>query len=103
MRINLETGRMPAPIPVATESVPGIKSGKNSEGSEFADSMRLAFHKVEAAAQDADRAAEDLIQGRVDIHEAMVTMEKADLMLQLGTTVRNKLLDAYHKLMSAGN
>lgn len=57
--------------------------------------------KADSLAQESDRASQDLMTGEIEIHEAMVQMEKADLMLKLGATVRNKVLDAYQQLLSS--
>lgn len=57
--------------------------------------------EADSVAKQADVAASGLMSGQVEIHEAMIQMEKADLMLKLGTTVRNKLLDAYQQLLSS--
>ena len=98
MNVNLERpfidGQLPIGRPAATPA-PG-KSG--SVGESFAE----ALGEVGRVTKQADQAADGLIDGSVDIHEAMVCMEKADLMLKLGTTVRNKLLDAYQQLMNSG-
>lgn len=100
-KIDFETGRVALGLPKPPQIDPIPDTASDDGG--FAARMRDAFGQLETATHNADTAAEDLVQGRIDIHEAMVTMEKADLMLQLGVTVRDKLLDAYHKLMSAGN
>ncbi|TPV95476.1 MAG: flagellar hook-basal body complex protein FliE [Myxococcales bacterium FL481] len=98
-KVDLESGR----VLLGEVTPPRIAPEPTGDDGEFAQRMRAAFGQLETATRDADTAAEDLVQGRLDIHEAMVTMEKADLMLHLGVTVRDKLLDAYHKLMTAGN
>jgi len=68
----------------------------SSEG--FGATLARSLDAAEAVAQDADTQAEGMVTGEVDIHEAMIAMEKADLVLKLGATVRNKLLDAYRQL-----
>ena len=40
-----------------------------------------------------------MIDGRGDVHEAMIAMQRADTMLQLTVQVRNKLVQAYQDLM----
>lgn len=70
---------------------------KKSSGGGFDE----ALGAIESTAKGADQAADQLVAGEIDIHDAMVQMEKADLMLKLGTTVRNKLVDAYQQLMAS--
>lgn len=100
MKINLETGALnlqalrpeaPRPIEKNPEATKGAQKGA------FAD----ALEQADRIAQASDKAGADLMSGQVELHEAMVRMEKADLMLKLGTTVRNKLLDAYQQLLSS--
>jgi flagellar hook-basal body complex protein FliE len=48
----------------------------------------------------AERAMRDLSEGRpVELHEVMVTLEKARLGVQTFVQVRNKLVEAYQDLM----
>jgi flagellar hook-basal body complex protein FliE len=56
---------------------------------------------LEATTTKADAAGEGLVTGEVDLHEAMVAMEKADLVLRVAGTVRNKVIDAYQQLVQA--
>lgn len=98
MKVNLEKpfidGTQPFQRPQRTPKADG--------GSDFVTSFAQAVSDVSNVAKEADQAADGLVAGTVDMHEALVSMEKADLMLKLGTTVRNKLLDAYQQLMSSG-
>lgn len=91
--LNLEALRAQSPRPI--KKVQGAEKGTQS--SAFAKTLEHA----DRIAQESDQAGADLMSGQVELHEAMVRMEKADLMLKLGTTVRNKLLDAYQQLLSS--
>ena len=98
MKVNLERpfidGQLPIGRPIATPST--------TKGDAIGGSFAEAISEIGRVAKQADVAADGLVTGDVDIHEALVSMEKADLMLKLGTTVRNKLLDAYQQLMNSG-
>lgn len=73
-----------------------------SEGtSGFAGRLHDAMQALETTAAQSDATGEALVAGEVDIHEAMVAMEKADLVLRMAGTVRNKVIDAYQQLMQA--
>lgn len=97
MRIDLETGRIDlgraAPEPPT----------RTEKGKGFGEALGKAMSRIEDTTKAADQAVDDFVVGKVDLHEAMVSMEKADLMLKLGSQIRNKLLDAYQQLMNAGN
>lgn len=71
------------------------------ETSAFSTRLQDAMRALEATAAQSDATSEAMIAGEVDIHEAMVAMEKADLVLRIAGTVRNKVIDAYQQLMQA--
>jgi flagellar hook-basal body complex protein FliE len=92
IRLDLDrVGSLPTPEPTPTEPSTG-----------FGDQLRAAIGDLEEATAAADGSAEGLVAGEVGIHEAMVSMEKADIALRMGTTVRNKLLEAYRTLSQIG-
>lgn len=98
MKVNLERG----PLYSAPVRTPALEKPSNgAQSPDFARRMGKAFAAVESSAKASDQAADDLVAGKIDLHEALVQMEKADLTLKLGTTVRNKLLDAYQQLMNS--
>jgi len=100
MKVNLERAAVyPRPTPAVARPTPGGPSA--GEGPAFGSRIKQAFAAVESSAKASDQASDDLVAGKIDLHEALVQMEKADLTLKLGTTVRNKLLDAYQQLMNS--
>jgi flagellar hook-basal body complex protein FliE len=54
--------------------------------------------EVNGQQHQADSQVHDLLLGKVDLHEAMLALEKADLSLRLLVQVRNKLVKAYEEL-----
>jgi flagellar hook-basal body complex protein FliE len=98
MNVNLERPFIDGQLPIGRQAATPAPANGRSLGDTFAE----ALNEVGRVTKQADQAADGLVAGSVDIHEAMVSMEKADLMLKLGTTVRNKLLDAYQQLMNSG-
>jgi flagellar hook-basal body complex protein FliE len=65
----------------------------------FGAMLQSALQEVGDLQAQADRAARDLASGRkVDIHQTMIGMEKADLSFQLLMQVRNKLVAAYEEI-----
>lgn len=100
MKINLETGGLNLKALRSEPTPPIAKTPKAKQGVEKGAFAQI-LESADGIARSADQAGEQLMSGQVEIHEAMVRMEKADLMLKLGTTVRNKLLDAYQQLLSS--
>ncbi|RMG99987.1 MAG: flagellar hook-basal body complex protein FliE [Deltaproteobacteria bacterium] len=96
-RIDLETGLYTRP------TTPRIEPRATAEAKEadFGDALLDALAHADRIARSADQASEGLVRGTVSIHDAMIAMEKANLVLQFGTTVRNKLLEAYREIMNA--
>ena len=66
----------------------------------FSDMLRNSVDKVNEAQVQADTAIKEMVAGRnKNIHETMLTIEKADASLKLMMQVRNKILDAYREIM----
>lgn len=88
-------GDTPAALPIA-----GAGRSERSAG-DFAAQLATVIGDLDATATQADATSEGLVTGEVDIHEAMVAMEKADLALRVAGTVRTKIIDAYQQLLQA--
>ncbi|HAR43348.1 MAG TPA: flagellar hook-basal body complex protein FliE [Bdellovibrionales bacterium] len=66
----------------------------------FADVLQHSVEKVNTYQQQSDVAMKELVAGRTkNIHETMLTIERADTSLKLMMQVRNKILDAYREIM----
>lgn len=87
--------------PSAASAVAPAAERSGGTGSDFGARFEAALADLDATATAADATSERLVTGEVDIHEAMVAMEKADLALRVAGTVRTKVLDAYQQLMQA--
>ena len=92
--------------PLDLERLPKIQPSKLSSpdqetGKSMGSALANALQSAENVAKTSDQAGEDLMAGNIEIHEAMVRMEKADLMLKLGATVRSKVVEAYQKLLTS--
>ncbi len=71
-----------------------------SNGKTFSDVLRESVDKVNEYQTQADTAIKELIAGRSkNIHETMLSIERADSALKLAMSVRNKILDAYKEVM----
>jgi flagellar hook-basal body complex protein FliE len=65
----------------------------------FGESLGRLVGAVEATNTRANGAIADMIEGRGEVHDAMIALQRADLTLQLTVQVRNKLVQAYQEIM----
>lgn len=78
----------------------GMDAPAATGSASFSDLMTKSFDQVNDFQHQADRAVGELVAGRSkNIHETMLTIERADTSLKLMTQVRNKILDAYREIM----
>ncbi len=92
---EMQKNGMSVPSGGATEVSPSSENANT-----FSGMLRESFDKVNQYQHDADTATKELISGRSkNIHETMLTIERADSSLKLAMQVRNKILDAYREIM----
>ena len=48
---------------------------------------------------ESNRSVEQMLLGKMDIHQAMIAMEKAGISFSLLLQVRNKIITAYEEIM----
>lgn len=66
----------------------------------FGSTIKSALSEVNKLQTDADQLATKLAAGDpVEIHQAMISMQKASTALQFTIQVRNKVIDAYQEIM----
>jgi flagellar hook-basal body complex protein FliE len=71
----------------------------SASASGFGASLKDMISNVDGTANDANDAVGKMLDGTGDVHEAMIALQRADLMLQLTVQVRNKLVQAYQDVM----
>jgi flagellar hook-basal body complex protein FliE len=82
-----------------TSSLSGSSSA-GSSGTSFGETLKDAVKNVSDLQNGADDMANKLATGEpVEIHQAMLAMQKASMALQFTVQVRNKVLDAYQEIM----
>ncbi len=65
----------------------------------FMETLRGAMDQVNQLQETADTKVGALLQGNgMDVHSAMIAVEKADLSFQLMMQVRNKIVQAYQEV-----
>jgi flagellar hook-basal body complex protein FliE len=84
-----------AKTPLA-ETQPLQEKGKG----DFGVHLNKALGEVNELQQKADQAIQQLVgEGKGDLQETMVALEKADVSFRLMMQIRNKVLEAYQEIM----
>lgn len=83
----------------ATQSL-AAQTDQANASSPFADLITDAVGQVTQLEQQAQTAVTGLMTGTgVDVHQAMIATQKADLAFELVLAVRNKAVQAYQSVM----
>jgi flagellar hook-basal body complex protein FliE len=92
--LNISTGINPLPLkPVDTNPVA-------KAGSDFAKMIQSTINQTAEAEARGDKAIESLQTGTAkNLHEVMISVEKADISLKMLVQFRNKALQAYEEVM----
>ena len=87
-----------API-VPAASTPGVAAATPASGEGFIDSLGQLLKTAEESGDAANLAVEQMLDGRGEVHDAMIALQRAELSLQFTVQVRNKLVQAYQDIM----
>lgn len=97
------TPLIPSSIPLTpggqAPSLTTPDAAASSQTGSFGSSLQNLISGVDGSAADANDAVGKMIDGTGDVHDAMIAIQRADLMLQLTVQVRNKLVQAYQDVM----
>jgi flagellar hook-basal body complex protein FliE len=91
-----------AAVSTATGVSAGAATGGagNAAATPFAGMFQAMVEQTSALDAQAAQAVTGLLSGQgVDIHDAMIATEKADLAFELALQVRNKAVGAYQQMM----
>lgn len=92
---SLSTG-MAADSFLKTGSITGAAPGS----APFSKLLTNAIDSEQKLEDQASSAVEGLMSGTgVDVHQAMIATQKANLMFEMGLAVRNKAVAAYQQIM----
>ena len=74
----------------------------SSEGQDFARILQTSIEQVSQRQQQAETMAANFAAGEsnANLHEVMLSLQKANLSFQEMVQVRNKLVSAYHDVMN---
>ncbi|MHB0870621.1 MAG: flagellar hook-basal body complex protein FliE [Chloroflexota bacterium] len=87
-------GYSPLPIDLAR------KKPANQGVSQFGDALANAVKEVNQQQGKADDMAVQLAMGKdVELHDAVLAMEEAQMSFQYALQIRNKLIEAYQEVM----
>jgi flagellar hook-basal body complex protein FliE len=86
---------------VASSLATGVAAGSSAgTGAPFGDLLKNALNGVDGLEQQASAAVDGLMRGTgVDVHEALIATQKADMSFELALAVRNKAVAAYQQVM----
>jgi flagellar hook-basal body complex protein FliE len=75
------------------------KEKPKAKGLDFLDTLKEAVDSTNNMVKESEKLGLDLSSGKsANIHEAMISMQKADIALRLLVNVTNKLIDGYNQL-----
>jgi flagellar hook-basal body complex protein FliE len=76
------------------------KTTKSQSIQEFSTFLKDAINEVNSAQNTSDAMTEKLVKGeKVDLHEVMISAEKASVTLLTTIEIRNKVVEAYQEVM----
>ena len=85
--------------PIAARA-PSTPASAPSPGQDFQTYLKDAIGNVNELDEQADLAVQQFIgEGKGDLQEVMVAMEKADITFEFMMQIRNKALEAYQEIM----
>lgn len=78
----------------------GVSKAAGGVATPFSGMFRSMVEQTSALDQKASETVAGLLNGQgVDIHEAMIATQKADMAFELSLQVRNKAVAAYQQMM----
>jgi flagellar hook-basal body complex protein FliE len=88
----------PTPLKL-TDTINNNKSKEKTEGNSFTQILQKKMEEANTLQKEANILTESFqAGGPVELHEVMLTMEKAEIALRLTVQIRNKLLEAYKEI-----
>jgi flagellar hook-basal body complex protein FliE len=83
----------------APDITPAATGEMGASGDGFLKVLDETLQQVDSLQSSANQKVADMLQGRgVDVHSAMIAVEKADVAFQLMIQVRNKIVAAYEEI-----
>lgn len=74
--------------------------GQKSEGSSFAETIKDSLHNVNEMQHEKSEAIKAFASGEnQNVHDLMITLQKAGTTMSMTTAVRGKIMEAYKEMM----
>jgi flagellar hook-basal body complex protein FliE len=89
-------------IPAAPPTPPQVDALPSATGasSSFSDLVSSAINQVEGAHNDATQSVNQFLSGDGgDLHNTILSVQRADLEFEMAMQVRNKVVSAYQEVM----
>jgi flagellar hook-basal body complex protein FliE len=75
----------------------GVEQARKGD---FENQLKSALGEVDQLQRNAEQAIQQMVgEGKGDLQETMIALEKADVSFRLMMQIRNKVLDAYQEIM----
>ena len=65
----------------------------------FKDTLSSMVNEFNETTQKPQQLANDMLQGKADIHDVMAAVAQSELTVQAATTITGKILQTYEKIM----
>lgn len=84
------------PVKNVNRNQVAVTSKENS----FGNMLKTAIDEVNQAQIDSSKSTLKLVQGEnIELHEVMITAQKASITMQAALEIRNKAVEAYQEMM----
>jgi flagellar hook-basal body complex protein FliE len=81
------------------EKAASVRSEAQNILGDFQKILKRSVEEVDGLAKEANHSVQEMVAGRMDVHQAMVAMEKAGISFRLMVQTRNKMMAAYEEIM----
>lgn len=86
-------------IPAADQLSSSVSGKAAGTGGDFGSALKSAIQGVENYQQDANTAVQQFLKGNGELHNVALATQRAEMALDLGLQVRNKVVSAYQEIM----
>ncbi|MEX2601691.1 MAG: flagellar hook-basal body complex protein FliE [Balneolaceae bacterium] len=88
--------------PVDFESLSGrreVATPQREGGESFSELVSRAVNGVDETMKESEQTTQDFVAGKTEnVHDVMISMQRAQMSFQMMVEVRNKVIDTYHEI-----
>lgn len=97
MAINIQSIQTPT---IQNQENASSKLSVGEAQGQFSNQLKTAIEQLNASQVKSDIKTEALVNGEIDdLHDVMITAQKASITLNTAVEIRSKALDAYNEIM----